>query len=37
MANAVDGKYREKAHQFYYHCGYTNRKDQKNFIKIFAK
>lgn len=27
----------EKAHQFYSHCGYTNRKDQKNFIKIFTK
>lgn len=33
----VSGFNREKAHQFYYHCGYTNRKDQKNFIKIFDK
>ncbi len=28
---------REKAHQFYFQCGYTNRKDQKNFIKIFTR
>lgn len=28
---------REKAPQFYYHCGYTHRKEQKNFIKFFMK
>lgn len=26
---------REKAHKFYLACGYTDRKNQKNFIKIF--
>lgn len=32
----VSGFNREKAHQFYYHCGYTCRKDQKNFVKLFV-
>ena len=26
---------RTGAHQFYQHCGYTMRKEQKNFIKLF--
>ena len=26
---------RTDAHQFYQHCGYTMRKEQKNFIKMF--
>ena len=33
----VSGYNREKAHQFYNNCGYTHRKDQKNFVKIFTK
>lgn len=33
----VSGFNREKAHDFYLHCGYIHRKDQKNFIKIFSK
>jgi len=32
----VSGYEREGAHRFYRSCGYTNRKDQKNFIKIFS-
>lgn len=31
----VSGFNREKAHQFYLQCGYVDRKNQKNFIKIF--
>ena len=31
----VSGFNRQDAHQFYLHCGYTHRKDQKNFIKTF--
>lgn len=31
----VSGFNRQPAHQFYLACGYTHRKDQKNFIKIF--
>lgn len=31
----VSGFERQKAHQFYLHCGYMHRKDQKNFIKLF--
>jgi GNAT superfamily N-acetyltransferase len=31
----VSGFNREGAHQFYLHCGYTVRKQQKNFIKYF--
>lgn len=31
----VSGFNREKAHEFYLHCGYALRKDQKNFIKHF--
>jgi len=31
----VSGMNREKAHEFYLHCGYNLRKEQKNFIKIF--
>lgn len=27
---------RTGAHQFYLRCGYVNRKDQKNFVKLFA-
>jgi len=30
----VSGMNREKAHEFYLHCGYSLRKVQKNFIKI---
>ncbi|MFZ2539803.1 MAG: GNAT family N-acetyltransferase [Oscillospiraceae bacterium] len=33
----VSGMNREKAHEFYLHCGYNLRKEQKNFIKIFAE
>jgi len=33
----VSGFNREKAHEFYLHCGYVNRKDQKNFVKLFSK
>ncbi|MEL7624974.1 MAG: GNAT family N-acetyltransferase [Clostridiales bacterium] len=32
----VSGFNRIGAHEFYLHCGYVDRKDQKNFIKIFA-
>lgn len=31
----VSGFNRTDAHQFYEHCGYTLRKEQKNFIKLF--
>lgn len=31
----VSGFNREKAHQFYLQCGYVDRKNQKNFIKLF--
>lgn len=31
----VSGYNREEAHQFYLRCGYSLRKEQKNFIKIF--
>ena len=31
----VSGYNRVEAHEFYCHCGYTMRKEQKNFIKIF--
>ncbi len=31
----VSGFNRTEAHQFYEHCGYTTRKVQKNFIKLF--
>lgn len=30
----VSGMNRTEAHQFYLGCGYTHRKDQKNFIKM---
>ena len=33
----VSGIERLNAHRFYLNHGYTNRKDQKNFIKIFQK
>lgn len=33
----VSGFDREGAHQFYLRCGYTIRKQQKNFIKLFEK
>lgn len=32
----VSGFDRTGAHEFYLRCGYTNRKQQKNFIKYFA-
>lgn len=32
----VSGLNREGAHEFYLRCGYINRKQQKNFIKIFS-
>ena len=32
----VSGYNRAQAHGFYLHCGYTDRKDQKNFVKLFA-
>lgn len=32
----VSGMNRAEAHKFYLHCGYTDRKDQKNFVKVFA-
>ena len=32
----VSGFDRTGAHRFYEACGYTSRKDQKNFIKVFA-
>lgn len=31
----VSGYNRQHAHEFYRHCGYDLRKDQKNFIKYF--
>ena len=31
----VSGFNRPNAHEFYLHCGYINRKQQKNFIKLF--
>jgi GNAT superfamily N-acetyltransferase len=31
----VSGFERHGAHQFYMRCGYTHRKDQKNFVKLF--
>lgn len=31
----VSGFNRQPAHQFYLACGYSHRKDQKNFIKLF--
>ena len=31
----VSGFNRTDAHQFYLHCGYSLRKEQKNFIKLF--
>ena len=31
----VSGENRIEAHKFYENCGYHNRKNQKNFIKIF--
>ena len=31
----VSGFNREKAHKFYLACGYFDRKDQKNFMKLF--
>lgn len=31
----VSGMNRTEAHKFYAHCGYTLRKEQKNFIKRF--
>ena len=31
----VSGFDRTDAHEFYLHCGYKNRKQQKNFIKFF--
>lgn len=33
----VSGYDREKAHEFYLHCGYCHRKNQKNFVKLFEK
>ncbi|NLZ82963.1 MAG: GNAT family N-acetyltransferase [Clostridiales bacterium] len=33
----VSGFNRVEAHKFYLHCGYTDRKDQKNFIKYFER
>lgn len=33
----VSGFDRTNAHVFYLHCGYINRKQQKNFIKLFAE
>ena len=32
----VSGYDRTAAHEFYLHCGYINRKQQKNFIKYFG-
>lgn len=32
----VSGINREDAHKFYLSCGYTDRKNQKNFIKLFT-
>jgi len=31
----VSGYNRAEAHKFYLHCGYADRKNQKNFIKYF--
>lgn len=31
----ISGFDRINAHQFYLHCGYNDRKDQKNFVKLF--
>lgn len=31
----VTGSYRTEAHRFYETCGYTLRKEQKNYIKLF--
>ncbi|SDN31843.1 GNAT family N-acetyltransferase [Acetanaerobacterium elongatum] len=31
----ASGFNRQPAHQFYLACGYSHRKDQKNFVKIF--
>ncbi len=31
----VSGFNRQQAHRFYLACGYTHRKDQKNFVRIF--
>ena len=33
----VSGQNRTKAHEFYAHCGYAVRKEQKNFIKYLTK
>jgi GNAT superfamily N-acetyltransferase len=33
----VSGFDRTNAHAFYLHCGYINRKQQKNFIKLFTE
>lgn len=33
----VSSMNRTNAHEFYIHCGYSHRKDQKNFIKYFGK
>ncbi|HHX12862.1 MAG TPA: GNAT family N-acetyltransferase [Clostridiales bacterium] len=33
----VSGFNRVEAHRFYLHCGYNDRKDQKNFIKYFNR
>ncbi len=32
----VSSSSRTGAHQFYLRCGYVNRKEQKNFVKLFA-
>ena len=32
----VSGMEREQAHKFYLACGYSQRKTQKNFVKIFG-
>lgn len=32
----VSGMNRAEAHRFYLRCGYTDRKDQKNFVRVFA-
>ena len=31
----VSGYNRPEAHEFYHHCGFFDRKDQKNFVKLF--
>ena len=33
----VSSLYRPEAHKFYLACGYFDRKDQKNFMKLFAQ